>query len=69
MNTLETIQSDLDEVVTLIKADLTDEGLKKLRPDLYAQLIHAVKEKEILSRSSLNQSQNDFLYLSLERFR
>lgn len=65
---LNDIQNELDEVLKLVKGDLTDPELAKLRPDLYMALFHALEKKEFMARSSVSTHKDDLLLLSLERF-
>lgn len=65
---LNDIQDELDEVVKLVKVDLNNEALAKLRPDLYMALFHALEKKEFMARSSVSTHKDDLLLLSLERF-
>ncbi len=65
---LNDIQTELEEVLTLIKVDLTDANLAKLRPDLYRELIHTLEKKEFMARSDVSTNKDDLLLLSLERF-
>lgn len=65
---LNNIQNELDEVLKLAKADLTNNDLAKLRPDIYMAIFHALEKKEFMARSNVSTHKDDLLLLSLERF-
>ena len=62
------IQKELDDLLAMVKLDLSNPALLKLRPDLYREYIHILEKKEMMARSSVSSYKDTLLALSLQRF-